>query len=335
MQKLSYINLRTTDPSFNLAVEQVVFDSLPKDRSWFMLWQNDNAVIIGKYQNTMAEINKAYCDEHGIRVVRRLSGGGAVYHDLGNLNFTFIADAGDMDSLNMQLFCLPVVNALQKLGVAAEITGRNDIVIAGQKFSGNAQYIRDGRVMHHGTILFDSDLSVVSSALQVDPSKIIAKGIKSVRSRMTNIRPHLPQDMPLEAFRASLLQSILTATPGEEYVLSEADVSAAEELARTRYATWEWNYGRSKECSFVRSARISGCGKVEAAIATEHGLITSLTFTGDFFSGRDPEELARRFCGKTPDERGFAAALADVDAGQYFSGLTNEMLLALLTGKGE
>lgn len=332
MQKMSYIDLRTTDASFNLALEQVVFDSLPKDRTWLMLWQNDNAVIIGKYQNTMAEINKSYCDEHGIRVVRRLSGGGAVYHDLGNLNFTFIADAPDMEALNMQAFCLPVVHALHALGVEAEVNGRNDIVIDGQKFSGNSQYLRDGRVMHHGTILFDSDLSVVSSALRVDPSKISAKGIQSVRSRVTNIRPHLPRDMSLEAFRSALLQSILEANPGEEYHLTKADLTAAEELARTRYATWEWNYGRSKQCSIVRSARIPGCGKVEAAIATEHGLITSLTFTGDFFSGRDPDELAMRFHGKTPDESGYAAALADADAGQYFSGLTNEMLLALLNG---
>lgn len=335
MQKLNYIDLTTTDPSFNLAMEQYVFDSLPRDRNWLMLWQNDNAVIIGKYQNTMAEINKAYCDEHGIRVVRRLSGGGAVYHDLGNLNFTFIADAGEMEKLNMQAFCLPIVQALKKLGVEAEINGRNDIVIDGQKFSGNSQYVRDGRVMHHGTILFDSDLTVVSSALKVDPSKISAKGIKSVRSRVTNIRPYLPQDMPLGDFRKALLAGILEANPGEEYHLTQADVAAAEEIARTRYATWEWNYGRSKQCSIVKAARIPGCGKVEAAIDTENGLITAVSFTGDFFSGIDPQELAVRFCGKTPDESGFTAALEGTDVGLYFSGLTNEMLLALLTGRGE
>ena len=161
-QKLSYLNLYTTDPAWNLAAEQYVFDRLPRDRTYFMLWQNDNAIIIGKHQNTAAEINEQFVRENGVRVVRRLSGGGAVYHDMGNLNFTFIADAGDMESINFRLFCRPVVAALAKIGVTAEINGRNDMTIDGQKFSGNSQYLKEGRVMHHGTIMFDSNLDLVA-----------------------------------------------------------------------------------------------------------------------------------------------------------------------------
>ena len=180
--KLSYLDLMTTDPSYNLAMEQHVFDCLPRDRMYFMLWQNDNAIIVGKYQNTIAEINEEAVRERGIRVVRRLSGGGAVYHDMGNLNFTFITDVGESNALDLKLFCEPVVRTLATLGVKAEVNGRNDITIDGKKFSGNSQYIRQGRVMHHGTIMFDSDLSVVSEALRVDPTKIQTKGIRSVRS---------------------------------------------------------------------------------------------------------------------------------------------------------
>ena len=206
--KLSYLDLMTTDPSYNLAMEQYVFDCLPRDRMYFMLWQNDNAIIVGKYQNTIAEINEEAVRERGIRVVRRLSGGGAVYHDMGNLNFTFITDVGESNALNLKLFCEPVVRTLATLGVKAEVNGRNDITIDGKKFSGNSQYIRQGRVMHHGTIMFDSDLSVVSEALRVDPTKIQTKGIRSVRSRVTNVAEHLPEKVTLPEFRRILLENI-------------------------------------------------------------------------------------------------------------------------------
>lgn len=219
-QKLSYLNLYTTDPAWNLAAEQYVFDRLPRDRTYFMLWQNDNAIIIGKHQNTAAEINEQFVRENGVRVVRRLSGGGAVYHDMGNLNFTFIADAGDMESINFRLFCRPVVAALAKIGVTAEINGRNDMTIDGQKFSGNSQYLKEGRVMHHGTIMFDSNLDLVAQALHVDQEKIRAKGIASVRSRVTTVRRHMTNPVGLEEFRHLLLQEILEQQPGEEYVLS-------------------------------------------------------------------------------------------------------------------
>ena len=180
--KLSYLNLYTTDPAWNLAAEQYVFDALPRDRTYFMLWQNDNAIIIGKHQNAAAEIDQQFVRENGVRVVRRLSGGGAVYHDMGNLNFTFIADAGSMESINFKLFCQPVVAALAALGVQAEVNGRNDMTINGQKFSGNSQYLKEGRVMHHGTIMFDSDLDRVAQALD-----LYVSGSLNVFNHRTNI----------------------------------------------------------------------------------------------------------------------------------------------------
>ena len=302
--KLSYLDLMTTDPSYNLAMEQYVFDCLPRDRMYFMLWQNDNAIIVGKYQNTISEINEEAVRERGIRVVRRLSGGGAVYHDMGNLNFTFITDAGGSGTLDMKLFCEPVVRTLAALGVRAEVNGRNDITIDGKKFSGNSQYLRQGRVMHHGTIMFDSDLSVVGEALRVDPTKIQTKGIRSVRSRVTNVAEHLPERVTLPEFRRI--------------------------LRTERYATWEWNYGKSPACTMLRRSRVDGCGLIEAYITVEHGLVSAVTFKGDFFSAEEPEELAARFVGHTPDRAGYTAALDGVETARYFAGLQADELIDIL-----
>ena len=329
--KLSYLDLTTTDPAVNLATEQYVFDSLPRDRAWFMLWQNDNAIIIGKHQNTFAEINEPYVREHGIRVVRRLSGGGAVYHDLGNLNFTFITDAGQTEKLDFRTFCLPIVQTLSTMGVPAEINGRNDITIDGKKFSGNSQYLKDGRVMHHGTILFDSDLSVVSHALQVDESKLQAKGIRSVRSRVTNVRPYLPKDVSLPEFRRALLGNILAQTPGEPWTLTEADLAAIEALRCQRYGTYAWNYGVSPQCTVRKSRRVEGCGRVEAYLTIEQGVIRELVFHGDFFSVDDPELLAKRLIGLRPTPEEYVLALADTDVGRYFAGMDADTFLQLMT----
>ena len=330
MPELRYLNLETTDAAFNLAAEQYVFDSLPRDRRYFMLWQNHSAVIIGKYQNTLAEINRPFVQAHGIQVVRRLSGGGAVYHDLGNLNFTFITDAGDLETLDMKLFCEPVLRTLAALGVQAEVNGRNDMTIDGQKFSGNSQYLRGGRIMHHGTLLFDSDLSVVAQALRVDPAKIQAKGLKSVRSRVTNIRPHLREDFPLSVFRAVLLENILRETPGEEYRFSETDLAAIETLRRERYDTWEWNFGASPECTLLRRRRFEGCGTVEARLFVEHGRIQSVHFSGDFFSADEPEALGARLVGRRPERADCEAALEGMEIARFFLGLDKAGLLALL-----
>lgn len=329
--KLSYLNLMTTDPAHNLAVEQYVFDSLPRDRMYFMLWQNDNAIIIGKHQNTLAQINEPYVRQHGIRVVRRLSGGGAVYHDLGNLNFTFIADAADQESLNFRLFCQPIVRALAAIGVTAEINGRNDITIDGRKFSGNSQYVKNGRVMHHGTILFKSNLDMVNHALQVDPEKVRSKGIQSVRSRVTNVSEYLERDISLAQFRQLLLENMLRENPGQEYVLTEEDLAAIERLRQERYGTWQWNYGYSPQCTLCKKARIEGCGTVEAYLTVTHGVIEKAEFHGDFFSVKEPEQLAQRLIGCRPEWEAYEKALETLNPADYFVGITRERFLNLLT----
>ena len=325
--KLRFLDLTTTDPAFNLAAEEYVFEKLPRDAMYVMLWQNDNAIIVGKHQNTLAQINEAFVREKGIKVVRRLSGGGAVYHDMGNLNYTIIADGNG--ELNFGRFCGIVLDALARVGVKGELNGRNDMTIDGRKFSGNAQYAKQGRVMHHGTILFDSDSSVLAGALQVDEEKIKAKGVKSVRSRVTNVRPHLPKDMPLKQFKKVLLGSILTQFPGEEYIFTPADVAEIEKLS-LRYRDWEWNYGKSPACDLVRKKRVEGCGTVEAYLTLEQGRIRQLQFRGDFFSARDPEALAQRLAGLPLEREALEAALLSEDVGSFFMGLDAAALLEIL-----
>lgn len=330
MNKLGYFDLQGTDAAWNLAAEQHVFDALPRDRSYFLLWQNRSAVVIGKHQDALAEINRTFVEEHGIQVVRRLSGGGAVYHDLGNLNYTIITDAGSTETLDMSMFCQPVLRILRSLGVPAELTGRNDMTLDGRKFSGSSQYLRKGRILHHGTLLFDSDLSVVQHALHVDPEKIRSKGLPSVRSRVTNLRPWFPADMDLPLFRQTLLNEILRQSPGEELAFSDADLAAIEELRRTRYGTWDWTFGISPPSSLIRRRRFEGCGTVEARIQAEHGRIASLRFVGDFFSAEEPELLERRLSGLPLERAALTDALRDLDVSRIFLGLNSEQLLELL-----
>ena len=318
-----YLESTKTDPSWNLALEQYVFDVLGPRDDCFMLWQNDNTIVVGKHQNTAEEINADFVRTHGVRVVRRLSGGGAVYHDLGNLNFTFVMD--------LHLFCRPVARALQKLGVDAQVNGRNDITIDGQKFSGNAQYRKQGRIMHHGTLMFDSDLSVVAQALQVSQDKIESKGIPSVRSRVTTIRPYLRQDVSLEQFKALLLEAMFEGTPMEPYSLTTQDLAAVQALRDSRYATWEWNYGASPKWSVRKRRRVEGVGVIEVFLVVEQGRIAAADFRGDYFSAEDSGPLSARLMGLPLEPSALTDALRDVPVDRYFTGLTAEALVCILT----
>ncbi len=324
-----YLNVLSTDPTWNLALEQYVFDCLPRDKNYFILWQNKNAVIVGRHQNTMAEINEPYIKEKGIQVVRRLSGGGAVYHDMGNLNFTFIQTSENGIQLDLSLFCKPVASAIRSLGADAQLNGRNDIIIDGKKFSGNAQYVKEGRVMHHGTLLFSSDMQAAQDALRPDPEKIKAKGVASVRSHITNLQDYLP-GVTLEQFRQKLLEKLFEGVTMEELVLSDADCSAIEKLQKERYGTWAWNYGFSPPCNLSRKKRVEGCGTVEVQLHIQGGIIRDAAIFGDFFSPRDPKELADRLKGIRPVREDYEKALENVDISQYFANLSKEDFLAIL-----
>ena len=320
----------STDPRFNLALEQYIFDQMPRNRSYLMLWRNDQTIVVGKHQDTFAEINADYVRANQIQVVRRLSGGGAVYHDLGNVNFTFIADHTGSD-FDFSTFCRPVIWALESLGVPAELNGRNDMTIRGRKFSGNSQYVKEGRVMHHGTLLYDSDLSVVSSALAPSRDKLTSKGLPSVRSRVTTIRPYLRQDVSLEQFKALLLEAMFEGTPMEPYSLTTQDLAAVQALRDSRYATWEWNYGASPKWSVRKRRRVEGVGVIEVFLVVEQGRIAAADFRGDYFSAEDSGPLSARLMGLPLEPSALTDALRDVPVDRYFTGLTAEALVCILT----
>ncbi|MDD4078630.1 MAG: lipoate--protein ligase [Eubacteriales bacterium] len=325
-----YLESPSTDPDFNLALEQYVFDKLPRSNEYFMLWQNDNAIIVGKHQNTLEEINQAYVREHRIRVVRRLSGGGAVYHDLGNINYTFIVDAKGSKSLDFAVFCRQVVKALATLGVRAEVSGRNDITIGGKKFSGNSQYIKKGRIMHHGTIMFDSDLAVVAAALKVGKDKIQSKGVKSVRARVTNVREHIKGDITLAQFWHVLRQFMVEEQNMSAYQLTGADLAQIEELRQSRYATWAWNYGVSPKYSIRKERRVEGCGIIKIGMEVEKGVITAFSTHGDYFGSGDSADVANLLVGEKAEEQALLKALAALPIDYYYNNLTSEELVDII-----
>lgn len=316
-----------TDPYFNLAAEEYAMRVLPDD--CFMLWRNAPAVIVGRHQNTLAEIDAAFVAANGIPVVRRLSGGGAVFHDLGNLNYTFIvADAHTR--IDFRRFSQPVLDALRSIGVPARFEGRNDLTIDGRKFSGNAEYVHRGRILHHGTLLFAARMSDLSAALRPDPAKFAGKAVQSVRSRVTNISEHLPQPMTVLEFRDRLMAHVMAATPGAvAHRFTAEDTAAIERLRDEKYATWEWNYGHSPAYNYRKSARTAG-GTVEVGLEVSGGVIVAASFYGDFFNRRDPAEVAAALVGAPHRPDALRERLAALPVDDYFHNVPADELLRLL-----
>lgn len=327
-----YLETASQNPFYNLAFEEYVLQNR-REGDYLLLWQNDNTIVIGQNQNAEAEINHSFVEQHGIRVVRRMTGGGAVYHDLGNLNYSFITDAGDSTQLVMERFTRPVVEALLKLGLRAEASGRNDILVDGKKVSGTAQRLSGERILHHGTLLFDSNPEMVAGALNVDPSKFQSKSSKSVRSRIGNIRPCLPRDMELSEFWAYLREA-LAGSGFRQDALTEEELRAVEILKRTKYDTWEWNFGRSPKYDLVNKQRFEG-GSLEVGVHVESGIITSIGFYGDFLSAAplDPLVLALEGC---PFRREDVEAVLDrFPLGTLFGGITRQEILDTLFYAGD
>ena len=325
-----YIACDSHNPSFNLALEQTVFEKLDRQHSYCMLWQNHNAIIVGKHQITAAEIDQAFVNAQGISVVRRLSGGGAVYHDLGNINFTFITGTQPGDSIDFAVFCRPVIAALRSFGVPAEISGRNDMTIEGKKFSGNAQYIKENRIMHHGTLLYDSNLDTLSRALN-SGTKVISAGIKSVPSRVTNIRPFMKPDMSTEKFMEALRDHLFTALGMETYTLSAGETDCAQALCDEVYSQWSWNYGASPPHNIRKSRRIESCGMVEVLLDVgKDGSINAVAFHGDFFSGSDPCILASMLKGHRLEFGELSVFLQSIDVSRFLYNMDNQSFISLL-----
>lgn len=331
-----------TDPYWNLAAEEFIVDNFHEPV--FRLWRNAPSVIIGRNQNASAEINRSFVQERGIAVVRRLTGGGAVFHDLGNVNFTFVDSSRSGEAANdmFRRFTAPIISALRKLGIDARLEGRNDIMIypsagnaaasAPAKISGNAMCIRHGRVLQHGTLLFSARMEDLTGALLPRPEKYQGRGVQSVRSRVTNICDHLPSDRTelrdTEAFLSYLQREV--ASTAEPYSFSLREMQMIEELARTKYRTEQWNWGLpATDGHFTRRRKFEG-GLVEATFAVKAGKISDLQIHGDYFFTRPTEEFATLLEGCTYDKKAVTDLLGRVTVEDWFCGISAEQIAELL-----
>ncbi len=324
-----YLETGNTDPCFNLAFEEFVL----RNRSsgdWLILWQNANTIVIGLNQNAEEEINRPFVMEKDITVVRRMTGGGAVYHDLGNLNYSFLSDLGDAGTLCMDRFTAPVCRALRAMGVQAEASGRNDITVNGKKISGTAQRIFRDRVLHHGTLLFDSDPEKIAGALNAQPDKFVSKSAKSVRSRVGNIRDFLRTDMELPEFWSRLLDE-LSGGGLVRATLSEAELAEVRSCADAKYRSWDWTYGRSPDYNFKNKRRFPG-GTLCVELFVQDGRIKSASFQGDFMAMCDNSQAVRALLGTPFDRASSQAALETLNLAPMFGAIGLDDILDTIYG---
>ncbi|MBR5236604.1 MAG: lipoate--protein ligase [Clostridia bacterium] len=322
-----FIENKSTDPYFNLAAEEFLMNELSEEV--FMLWRNAHTIVIGRNQNTLAEINYDYVKDKGIHVVRRMSGGGAVFHDLGNINFTFIMNSGD-DFSNYAKFTQPVIDFLQSLGANAALRGRNDLVIAEKKISGNAQYMHKNRILHHGTLLYDTEQSHLAEALRVSEDKIKSKGIQSVRSRVTNIRPYLNESLSPEAFIERFKDYMTKMVADCQYYDLQPHVADIQRLRDEKYATWDWNFGYSPKYTYHKKKRFS-FGEVEVHLdINSSSVIESAKVSGDFFSKKPIEELEAALCNRHHEPKEVLKAFSCQEISDYIQGMTPNDLMELL-----
>ncbi len=329
MPEMVYIETDSTLPAWNLATEEYCLKQLTHLDRIVMLWRNKDAVIIGRYQNALQEVNVEAAAREGVQIVRRPSGGGAVYHDLGNLCYTFISQESNIPELDMQLICRPMLVTLQKLGVPAELSGRNDLTINGLKISGTAQTIHQDRLMHHGTLLFNSDLDRLGKVLRTSSEKYASKGTQSVRSRVTNISDYLPRKIDILEFKQLLLETLFEDGPINEYHLTPEDRLAIRDLAQSKYSSWEWNIGESPPCNFSNTVRYTG-GKLDVQLMIKNGLIETCRVYGDFLGKLPIEPLEDALVGSRYQMDEVTERISGLNFAMHLGGITQEQFLSCL-----
>ena len=330
VEDMKFLILNTTDPYINLATEEYFFNVTNEEV--FMLWQNEPTVVIGKNQNAFAEINTDIINKNGIHVARRITGGGAVYHDLGNVNFTFISSRGNGQVLDFPFFTAPIIEALAELGVHAELSGRNDILVNGKKVSGNAEHSSNGRVLHHGTLLFDTDISMLSSTLKVDREKIETKAVKSVSARVTNLKPLLNKELSVGEFINTVSEFVI-----KKYSPEILAAPSIQELASyyDRLRSEEWIFPQREILTDykIKCRRRFDFGGVEIEMNISEDVIANVKISGDFFGSSNIRELEEKLCGLSLTTIDFA--LESINIGDYIHGMTNQSFISLIKEKAE
>ena len=314
---------------FNIASEEYLLQQYPGEEI-FLLYVNAPSIIVGRFQNTLAEINLDYVSQKQIKVVRRLSGGGAVYHDLGNLNFSFHTPLGDDDFSDFSKFTQPVVDLLNGQNVPARLEGRNDLLVDGKKFSGNAKLARNGKMIQHGTILLDSEMSVLSEALKINPLKFRDKAVKSARARVTNLVDYFPGGMTVAKFKQLLIDQILNENQSNSTIhqLNPEDVAKIEKLAAEKYSTWDWNFGGSPAYNFNKAIKVAA-GFIELHLDVKKGVIQKAKIFGDFFASKGIEELEEKLNGQQHETGHIRQVLSRVNLVEYFGNVTVDEILEL------
>ncbi|MFT8916471.1 MAG: lipoate--protein ligase [Oenococcus sp.] len=327
---MQYIKYFGTDAYTNIAMDSWLLYHLKPDQPVFSLWQNRNAVIVGRNQNTFAEVNQDFIDEHHTQVVRRVSGGGAVFHDLGNICFTFFVPVKSSAEVDFHKFVRPMYDALHEVGIEAEISGRNDLTIDGKKISGNAQRYAGGYLMHHGTLLWNSDVDSMVRSLNVADEKFISKAAKSVRARVGNIKDYAPADLTLEKFWQALQYYLTDEGRDTEYVLSDQQKKGILDLRDQQFATWDWNYGTSPKFNFTNHEKFTG-GAIDVSANVDQGRIQAIDFRGDFLGVRDWREIKDRFIGLPFDPDAVYQVLHANVGGHYFGSIDDHGLAAMFS----
>lgn len=324
---MRYIDNNCTDPYFNLALEEYLLREV--NGEYFVLWRDEPCIVVGKNQNTLSEINEEYIKKHDIKVVRRQSGGGAVFHDLGNLNFTFIVEDDGKKFNNFETFVIPIIGVLNELGVKAEFSGRNDLLIDGKKFSGNAQCKYKNRVMHHGTLLFSSDIVNLSDALISKPIKFSDKAVKSVSSRITNISEHLQESFSVIDFKNKIFEYIGREEKDKVITtLDNEEIEAVKNLVKTKYETWQWNFGQSPKYNFYNEKKLSA-GTIELSIDVEKGIMQHIRIFGDFFGEGNIEDIEKALIGKKHNTEEIQGVIDNINIKNYFGNIDKEDFLEL------
>lgn len=328
-------NEGVNDPRLNLALEEYALRNFSAEADYLLFYINEPSIIIGRNQNTLEEINQEYVNEKNIHVVRRISGGGAVYHDLNNLNFSFITNHGIKSLHNFKKFTAPVIKVLRKMGLNAELKGRNDILIDNKKISGTAQFSTGKRMISHGTLLLDTDLGEVVNALNVRMTKIESKGLKSVRSRVANISDFLKEPIDIMKFRQLLLEGLYEESePFKKYRLTPEDWKEVHQLKNEKYDTWEWNYGSSPKFNIQRSKRFS-IGEIDLRIFVEKGHISDFKIFGDFFGSEPVETLENLMKGVRYEKEDITKALKNIELKEYFNEVAMKEFINLVYGEDD